>query len=317
MNGPNADFAVRLVRREDPNHSTALHVALSAGPPGRAGRPDPRVADLLADSRDRSLSIELLVAAFQGEECLSAALAVESPGRAALVFVPENENADDRRRATIACLQALQRAARERSIILLEMLLPPDSERLAVSVRASGFRYLTRLLYLRRPVDPAACGFGPADDLRWVTYSPDSAGLFAEAVERTHAQSLDCPELTGLRPMSDVLATHRAAGVFDPALWSVALRRDEPVAVLLLNRLSRQPALEIVYMGVAQVARGAGVANDVLRRAVDAAGRGGATSLALAVDQRNAPARRVYARWGFAQFAARDAWIVTSPPTEG
>jgi mycothiol synthase len=317
VNGPNANLEVRLVHREDPNHSTALHVALSARPPGRVGRPDPRVAGLLADSRDRSLSIELLVAAFQGDECLSAALAVESPGRAALVFVPEDEDADDRRQATIACLQTLQRAARERCIILLEMLLPPHSERLAVSVRASGFRYLTRLLYLRRPVDPAACRFGPAGDLRWVTCGAGEDELFADAVERTYAQSLDCPELTGLRPMSDVLAAHRAAGVFDPTLWSVALRRDEPVAVLLLNRLPRQPALEIVYMGVAQVARGAGVANDVLRRAVDTASRAGATSLALAVDQRNAPARRVYARWGFAEFAARDAWIVTSPPTEG
>jgi mycothiol synthase len=317
VNGANTDFAVRLVHREDPNHSTALHLALSARPPERAGRPDPRVAGLLADSRDRSLSIELLVAAFQGEECLSAALAVESPGRAALVFVPEDEDADGPRQATIACLQALQRAARERRILLLEMLLPPDSERLAVSVRASGFRYLTRLLYLRRTVDPAATGVGPADDLRWVTYGAGQDAMFAEAVERTYAQSLDCPELTGLRPMSDVLAAHRAAGVFDPTLWSVALRRDEPVAVLLLNRLPRQPAMEIVYMGVAQVARGTGVANDVLRRAVDAAGRWSATSLALAVDQRNTPARRVYARWGFAEFAARDAWIVTSPPTEG
>ncbi len=317
MTGPNADFAVRLLRREDPNHSTALHVALSAGLPGRAGRPDRRVAGLLADSRDRSLSIELLVAAFQGEECLSAALAVESPGRAALVFVPEDAAAADRCQATIACLQALQHAAMERRIILLEMLLPLDSERLAVSVRASGFRYLTRLLYLRRTVDPAACRLGPADDLRWVTYGAGQNELFADVVERTYAQSLDCPELTGLRPMSDVLAAHRAAGVFDPTLWSLALRRDEPVAVLLLNRLPRQPALEIVYMGVAQVARGTGVANDVLRRAVDAAGRLSATSLALAVDQRNAPARRVYARWGFAEFAARDAWIVTSSPTEG
>jgi mycothiol synthase len=316
VNGPNANLEVRLVHREDPNHSTALHVALSARPPGRVGRPDPRVAGLLADSRDRSLSIELLVAAFQGDECLSAALAVESPGRAALVFVPEDEDADDRRQATIACLQTLQRAARERCIILLEMLLPPHSERLAVSVRASGFRYLTRLLYLRRPVDPAACRFGPAGDLRWVTCGAGEDELFADAVERTYAQSLDCPELTGLRPMSDVLAAHRAAGVFDPTLWSVALRRDEPVAVLLLNRLPRQPALEIVYMGVAQVARGTGVVNAVMRRAVNAAGRLSATSLALAVDQRNAPARRVYARWGFAEFAARDAWIVTSAPNE-
>ncbi len=69
-------------------------------------------------------------------------------------------------------------------------------------------------------------------------------------------------------------------------------------------------------MGVAQVARGTGVADAVMQRAVEAAGRVGANSLALAVDQRNTPARKLYGRWGFIEFAARDAWIITSPLIE-
>ena len=117
--------------------------------------------------------------------------------------------------------------------------------------------------------------------------------------------------------MSDVLAGHRVAGAFDPELWSVAVREAQPVAVLLLSRLARQEAVEIVYMGVAQVARGTGVADAVMRRAVEAAGRVGANTLALAVDLRNTPARKLYGRWGFVEFADRDAWIVTSPLIEG
>ena len=306
-----------MVRRDDPDHSAALHTALDVSLPGYTPQPDPRVAELLTDSRDRGLSIDLLFGAFHGTECVSAALAVESPGRAALVFAPERVGGHGVREATTACLAALQRAAWERSIILLELLLPPDAPPLARAVQEAGFRYLTRLLYLRRSVDVQAPPTDLLNDPEWVTYTPSRADLFAEAIALSYSQSLDCPELTGLRSMADVLAGHRAAGVFDPTIWSVALRDREPIAVLLLSRLARPESVEIVYMGVAQVARGTGVANALLRRAATAAGRVGAKCLALAVDHRNQPARRVYARWGFEGFAGRDAWIATSPPTEG
>jgi GNAT superfamily N-acetyltransferase len=317
VNGCNANFDVRLVRRTDADYSAALHLALGTRPPGRANQFDATVADLLADSRERGLSLDLLFGVFRGPACVSAALAVEIPGRAALVFAPETVDGYGVREATTACLSALQHAAWERSIILLEMLLSPDSHVLTQAVTASGLRYLTQLLYLRRPLDAAIPSGERPKDLQWVSYTENQADLFAQALVRSYAQSLDCPELTGLRQMSDVLAGHRAAGPFDPALWSVAVREAQPVAVLLLSRLARQEVVEIVYMGLAQVARGTGVAEAVMRRAVDAVGRVGANTLALAVDHRNTPARKLYARWGFTQFATRDAWIVTSPPTEG
>jgi GNAT superfamily N-acetyltransferase len=317
VNGSEAAFNVRLVNGVDPDHSTVLHLALGAHPPGRTNRVDATVTDLVADSRDRGLSLDLLFGAFHGSTCVSAALAIESPGRAALLNAPDRRDGHGSHEATTACLKALQHAAWDRFIILLEMLLPPDSQALAEVVRASGLRYLTRLLYLRRAIDAAIPSGERLKDLQWVSYTENQADLFAQALLRSYAQSLDCPELTGLRTMSDVLAGHRAAGAFDPPLWSVAVREAQPVAVLLLSRLARQEVLEIVYMGVAQVARGTGVADAVMRRAVEAAGRVGAKTLALAVDQRNTPARKLYGRWGFVEFADRDAWIVTSPPIGG
>jgi GNAT superfamily N-acetyltransferase len=128
-------------------------------------------------------------------------------------------------------------------------------------------------------------------------------------------ESLDCPELTGLRPIAEVLAGHRATGLFDSSLWWVARRGEEPVGVMLLNRIPDVEALEVVYMGVAQAARGTGVADGLLDQAVAAAKQAGASTLALAVDQRNTPARRLYTRWGFTETGARDAWIATSVPT--
>ena len=70
-------------------------------------------------------------------------------------------------------------------------------------------------------------------------------------------------------------------------------------------------------MGVAQVARGTGVADALLQRAVQTAADVSLTTLALAVDERNTPALRLYRRWGFVDTGVRDAWIASSPPTEG
>jgi GNAT superfamily N-acetyltransferase len=165
--------------------------------------------------------------------------------------------------------------------------------------------YLKRAVSLGAPSTPAPLG------LEWVPYAPDRETLFERAIQRTYVQSQDCPELTDLRETADVLAGHRATGVFDPGLWWVAMRGDEPVGAILLNRLETEPALEVVYMGVAQLARGQGVADALLARAVDQAAGIGANILTLAVDQRNTPARRLYARWAFVETGVRDAWIAS------
>ena len=81
------------------------------------------------------------------------------------------------------------------------------------------------------------------------------------------------------------------------------------MGVLLLNGIAERRALEVVYMGVAPSARGAGVGDALLERAVKVASTVGASTLALAVDERNAPARRLYQRWGFREVGLRDAWI--------
>ena len=208
-------------------------------------------------------------------------------------------------------LRRLQVAARERSLTLLEALVRPESQPVGRAMAEAGFRYLTRLCYLRIDL-PGRAPYPPGPtDLEWVTYAPDREGLFREAIELTYAQSLDCPELSGLRPSSDALAGHRATGIFDPALWFVAMRGGQPLGLILLNRIVPEPALELVYMGVAQPVRRQGVANALLGRAFDSAGSVGAVLVALAVDERNLAARRLYARWGFSEMTTRDAWIAS------
>ncbi len=329
MSGGSDQFEVRRIPAGTPDHHRALQQILGVErrPAGTAQAP--QVASPLADVRRPADSIDLLLGTYQRGELVSACLAVESPGAAALVIMPADLDTDAKYRANVMALKALQTVAWRRRIALLEVLVAPGSHVLGRALHEAGFRYLTSLRYLKRQ-GTRNTGFKPVGgtqvsnrrvghrfetgaDLEWLSYTPDRELLFQEAVERTYVQSMDCPELTGLRRTAEVLAGHRATGVFDPALWRVARRGGEPVGVMLLNQIPSEAALEVVYMGVAQVARGTGVADALLQWAVEAAAKVAAATLALAVDERNTPAHRMYQRWGFVEIGARDAWIASSP----
>ncbi|UCC30555.1 MAG: GNAT family N-acetyltransferase [Phycisphaerales bacterium] len=313
-NGGDEFQITRIVAGSAARHA-ALHLAFDIEPPPAEGTSAAPVADLLASVRRKTVSIDLLLGAYRGRELVTACLAAESPGAAALVFVPGKLETDVKYRATVATLKSLQALAWDRSIVILEVLVAPGRGVLGDLLKESGFRYLTRLRYLMRDATRKGRSFKAAHDLEWVEYAPDRELLFQRTVEETYTQSQDCPELTGLRRTAEVLAGHRATGIFDPALWWVAMRGDKPVGVMLLNRIPHRPVLEVVYMGVAHAARRTGVADALLQRALDVGARMGVVGLSLAVDQRNTPARRMYARWDFVEKGARDAWIVTSPRT--
>ena len=327
-------FDVRQISPDDPDHRLALHISLGVSEPrpardvpsGRMIEPPSveeasQVDDLLARSRKGFISIDLLFGAYHHGELVSACLGVESAGAAAMVFIPSlrdrgprNGGSDAEPPATLEALRALQQASWRRSIKLLEVLLAPGSNKPARVLEEAGFRYLTKLLYLARLGQRVEPSSRPAADLTWTGYTPEHEALFCDALDATYVQSLDCPELTGLRTTSDVLAGHRVRADFDPVLWWVALRNGAPVGVVLLNRMESQPGLEIVYVGVAQPSRGTGVADALLERTMGAVRQQNAKVVTLAVDERNIPARKMYARWNFAETMSREAFIASPPP---
>lgn len=306
-------FDVRQVSNRSADYAPAIHMAMDLGSPS-ARAPDPQVADLQASARAGLVSIDLLFGAYRGGKLCSACLAIESPGGAAMVMLPVERRRDVQSDATVAALHALQRASWERSIRLLEVLLVPGVEESARVLGLAGFGYLTTLVYLTRSMGESDPVVSSGGNLMWYAYEPNREALFCEILEASYVQSLDCPELTGIRSASEVLATHRARRDFDPGIWWVAVREGAAVGVLLLNRISPQQGLEIVYVGVAQPSRGTGVADALLGRTMRAAKEKSAKFVTLAVDRRNVPARRMYARWNFADTLRRDAFFLTSPP---
>jgi ribosomal protein S18 acetylase RimI-like enzyme len=305
-------FEIRFMQAPDPDFRRAIRTVFrTAG----SAHLDPHAEQLALHAEAASHenpSANWVLAAFLHDRLVAACFVQSSPGAAALLTIPSGPWLGQSLDALPILLRAAQSRAWERSNVLLELLVEPAHPRLVDAFRAGGFRYLTRLLYFRRPVGQPDRFRTPDPAFEWVSYSKQTEPLFRDALAQTYVQSMDCPELTDLRTAEEVLAGHRSVGAFDPRLWWVAKTAGNSVGLILLNKLPRSRTLELVYMGVACSAPGTGVGDALLQRAVKSAADANVASLALAADHRNTPARRLYDRWGFVRITERDAWIASS-----
>ncbi len=311
----NPTFEVRYAERNSDEYFATLHDVFNVRRPFNR-RNSPPIRGLMSDARKRGLVIDPVLCVFDGETKLASCATVQSPGSSAIVFLslraPGQASPTE---AGIALVTAAREIARRRGIRLLQMLINPEDAVTASVAQSSGFRLMTQLYYLRRDVGAFSPTFIEANDITWEAYSEHSRTTFLRAIELSYVESLDCPELFGLRNTADILETHRSSGHFFPECWWVAKLNNEPVGVVLLNGVREPFGLELVYMGVAQVARRSGVANALLARAVQCCVEKSASYLTLAVDARNTPAKKLYARWELRPMHRMDAWIATYPCT--
>ncbi len=322
----------------------ALRLIFSTG--GRLAD-DPQVMEFLQYADSRGISTRDIWVAERAGRVVSAVLPVYSPGRTVLLLPPgdaavptppavnlpavsfsdpsnlsipldPSEAAGEDIPAIALVVDAVCTAALVRGTHLAQVLLDPlDSSALSLYIRL-GFKRMAELLYLQTsvrrcaPIPPLPSGFA------WVGYSPETHTRFAAAIAESYRDSLDCPGLNGLRDIEDVIAGHKVSGEFDPGLWflleetvsggnGIACR--VPRAVLVLSRLPRSDAVELVYLGLTPAVRGRGLGAMVLRHALGTVARIERARLTLAVDSANVPALKLYYRQGMQQVASKVAMM--------
>lgn len=261
-----------------------------------------------------------------GSRVRQVCLGVPGSGRTAMLFIsepgpegdPGGPNAALAER--VACIhEVCAHFARDAGgRVRLAQALPDPGERWTIdALGAAGFTKVGDLAYLRRPAMPVP-GEHDADPAwpdgltltRFDQLAGERDATLIRALERTYIDTLDCPELCGLRAARDVLASHRATGVFDPALWWVLLDEGRPEGCVLLNRCPEQRTVELVYLGLGPTLRGSGLAGKLLCFSLArgrAANPGWTTT--CAVDERNAPALKLYRALSFEAFARRVALV--------
>lgn len=258
-----------------------------------------------------------------GQVCL----AVPGSGRTAMIFLSqpgsertlgdEKAQHDERVRVLGAALRELGEDP-ELDIAVAQSLPEPNQGWAIRACVAAGMTHVGDLAYLRRPppqnprrVDPASLAWPDGVSVRRVGDLSDPAQRRAliEALDKSYEDTLDCPELCGVRTTEDVLASHKATGDFDPEHWWLVQLDGRPEGCVLMSRCPDQGALELVYLGLSTALRGRGLGRLLLDRAIRSASDVSTTSVTCAVDRRNTPALALYRGLGFSEFTARRAYI--------
>lgn len=248
------------------------------------------------------------------------ALAVLGAGRTAMMFVSgEDRVADDH----LERVSVIEHACAELSALgsnrprIAQSLPEPDQGHVVNGLLAAGFFSVGELAYLRRPLSREDRALDlpqlpPGVSIRTVQSlepgDPDR-GALAAALKQSYEDTLDCPELCGMRDVEDVIESHKATGEWRADLWWLIEEHAVVRGCMLLNHSPDQSAVELVYLGVAPALRGRGLGRALLKQAIPPTARTGAAHLNCAVDRRNAPALRVYESLGFREFSARHALV--------
>lgn len=196
---------------------------------------------------------------------------------------------------------------------LAQALLEPGDTSQSHAFLSAGFRKLALLGYLRRknPRTRARDAAPPQlpEGVTIETWRPGMDDEFALALDRSYVDTLDCPELRGLRSTRDVLESHKAAGAFEPSLWWIIHHRGEAQGAMIFAPSHDRGHIELVYLGFAPVLRGKKLGATLLEFGLRTVAGRREPAVTCAVDQRNEPAKRLYRRAGFVQIAERAAYI--------
>ncbi len=312
--------AMRLVSAQDSDREAAARRLLAAAP--RHGI-EFRHAWVTLDPRGARNAY--------GPVVRQVCLAIPGAGRTAMVFLSEPTAGGDPGGDEVglaermACLRGALGAIRELRdergeprVVVAQGLPEPNEDWAIQACLRTGFVKVGNLTYMRA-ILPSGRSAAAHESSAWpagvsvvsAAGIPESRrdAVLIEALDSSYENTLDCPELCGMRQTRDILESHRKTGVHDPAIWWVVFEGQSPRGCMLLARCPEQGAVELVYLGLAPVLRGRKIARRLMDMALRATADSKYGELMCAVDQRNAPAVGLYESCGLRAFAQRVALV--------
>ncbi len=270
-----------------------------------------------AGTRQQAGQFEALLAGSQANRCklwwarvfrgpLAAAMTIRSPGRTAMIFCGRVGSCTADMLGRL--LTELTDAALADDLALVQAMLAAGGGADVQAFLQAGYNHLAELVYLRRGLSdlPEV----PATALKWELFRAGEEDRLGRVIDETYVDSQDCPALRGLRRMQDVIAGHKASGIFRPESWWVPTYQGAPVGCALLNDAAdRADAAEVVYMGVRPAVRRRGFGRAMLRHALLDARRRGMKAINLAADAANTPAVQLYRKEGFCEVVRKDVFM--------
>lgn len=276
------------------------------------------VSAFLDYARAMSIDLRRLWIARKNTDDIAGAACIVSPGRTAMLLLPTALALGSDEIVIRALAHRAMEDVFEEDVRLLQVLLEENDDIGRSALEACGFQEIALLLYLEYAIDPSA----PSVDLPssvnmkalyWVPYGEATHVDFERTIVDTYVGSADCPGLSELRRIGDVIEGHKSAGRFDPAQWKLLKCDNEPMACLLVAQNPLRPVLEIVYMGVRPAHRRKNIGGHLISEVLNIAQHQRIKTVTLAVDARNEAGRRLYGKFGFRETARRRAMIRVNP----
>jgi len=240
--------------------------------------------------------------ACEGQAVVGVQVCIALAGAACLFWLPTSND---------GCSDALVHAGLQWSQAigckLAQALAIPSELALAEPLVRCGFRKVTRMRQLAHDLGEVPAEI--ASPLRYQSFGPALAQEFAATLERTYEGTLDCPELNGKRTIDEILAGHRAQGRFHADCWWLAYQDAAPVGIVMLVEQPDSASWELAYLGVVPEYRRRRLGRDMMLRAMHVVRDRPATRLVLALDERNAPAQRLYQALGFVEIECNEVLL--------
>jgi len=186
----------------------------------------------------------------------------------------------------------------KRDILLKESGMIPMAK--LVQMECFGMRSIPKLA-----VAEASLNLG---ELQFIPHHSISAEPWGQLVESTYVDTLDVPELNGLRNIESTLAGYASTISGIPQSWWIVRCSDADIGCLLLTP-TQYSCCELTYVGIKPEWRGKGLSKIIMNFARDWALQNAPDGITLAVDLRNAPAIRLYQAYGFTTQRFVQAWI--------
>ena len=247
--------------------------------------------------------------ACRDERIVAAAMVIPSVGRVGMVFHSPAESPGVELLPLAGALRSSADAALGDGLAFVQSLIGYQQQTDADALVEGGFVRLAELMYMRRdlarPIESPK-----VPDLSWQSCKPMDPVALGRVITATYEHSLDCPVLSGLRGIDDVLKSHKASGIWRPDFWWIAKLRGLPAGCVLVNDSVCNPGdMDLVYMGVGTPFRGRGLGRAMVLRVMQQAKAAGRQVMRVAVDASNPNARKIYEEEGFTLTHRRVAYI--------
>ncbi|MBY0524169.1 MAG: GNAT family N-acetyltransferase [Gemmataceae bacterium] len=268
-----------------------------------------RVANALNLIQTRELDPAGVLVAQADAGLVGAMISVPAPGASGLIWPPRCAAGFPQAcEVEDALVQQSASWLRTHGAKLAQSLMIPEEAAMGAPLERNGFAHVTALWYLRHPLQLTADQFAGTPHLAYTTHD-EEPDVFQQTLLRTYEQSQDCPEVTGVRTMEEVIAGHRAQGVCHPHQWLLARWKGDPAGVLILSETPESGSWDVSYVGVVPEARRHGVGRELMCKAMHEARTARTRELTLSVDARNQPAFDLYRRLGFKPFDRREVFL--------